>query len=299
MDWDWLGALVLGLLGGGTIGAITTAVLTVSHERSERFRDRQFEAAGRFIAEYEVALDAAVEQWEAVTEVGEARERLREALEATREADMEQVGFDVLAELHKALRVGVDMVGRDLPSERAAEEIARSRAVVEQAIENLSSRPLEEPFASTSRELLRAMQQSNPALGRFSEAARGMRTTLHRLLVRVAQRNLLFANEDAEVVEAARQVAESLVALGARILGMGWQGLEEEAEEFGESEQEPEDLEESAQDGIEAEDEDDAISDDIQDTNQLLADFAALANERIRPRPFRPRLGLVANTGAE
>ena len=64
---DWVAALLLGLLGGGTIGAIATALLTVSHERAERFRDRQFEAASRFIAEYEASLTATTEFWEAQT----------------------------------------------------------------------------------------------------------------------------------------------------------------------------------------------------------------------------------------
>ncbi len=257
------------LLGGGTIGAIVTAALTVSHERAERFRDRQFEAAGRFIADYEATLEAVVELWEAVTTLGDAKDQVHDAQGPAREAGREEVGGEVLVELAKALRVGVDLVGRDVSSRWATAEIARSRAVVEQAIENLAGR-MEEPFASANRELLRAVQEASAALARHQEAGRQSRVTLHRLLLRVAQLNLLFAGKDAEVVEAARQATESLVLLAGRVLQIGM-----ESEEFEHEGDESEKEEEAISD---------TISDEIQDANQLLAEFAALANDRVRPR---------------
>jgi hypothetical protein len=271
---DWVAALVVGLFGGGTIGAITTAVLTVSHERAERFRDRQFEAAGRFIADYEAALGAIAELWEAIAEIGAARGRVNDAVGSAQEAGRGEVGAEVLAELAKALRVGVDLVGRDVSSERALEETARSRAVVEQAIETLAGR-MEEPFASANVELLRSVQEVSAALSRYLEAAQQSRGRLHRLLVRVAQLNLLFAGDDAEVVEAARQATESLVLLVGRVLGIGMEGSEESEPQAEEAEQEEE-----------------GISDEIQDANQLLAEFAALANARVRPRPLMHDLGI-------
>jgi hypothetical protein len=184
------------------------------------------------------------------------------------EAGIGEVGIEVLVELAKALRVGVDMVGRDVSSRWATDEIAHSRAVVEQAIENLSGR-MEEPFASANRELLRSVQEASAALARYEEAGRQSRVTLHRLMVRVAQLNLLFAGEDAEVIEAGRQVTESLVLLAGRVLRIGLQSFRE-----------------SEQDGEESEQEEEVISDEIQDANQLLAEFAALANSRVRPQPL-------------
>lgn len=266
---DWLAALLLGLLGGGTIGAIWTASLTVSHERAERFRDRQFEAAGKFIADYETALDGAIELWEAATNLVEAKTEAIDAAGPAEQALKEAVGIDyVLAGVAKAINVGVDLIGRDASSQHAAEEIARSRAVVEQAIDNLSGR-MEEPFASTTRELLRSLQEASDALARCLKASSQARAQLHRALRSVAQLNLLFAGEDAEVVEAARQVAEALVALMSRILQVALVSAED------------------------SEQESDEISDALQDVNQLLGDFAALANARVRPRPLLQDLGFV------
>jgi translation initiation factor 2B subunit (eIF-2B alpha/beta/delta family) len=253
---DWIGALLLGLVSGGTIGAL----LTVSHERAERFRDRQFEAASGFIAVYESTLDAVVELWTAATNVDELKAQIAELTEPLENVLKEAVGIeDVIDELNKAINVGIDLVGREALSEHAAAEIARSRTVIEQAIDKLSSRT-DEPFASSTRELLRAMQDGIDALAQLTVRSRLTRNTLHRLLTRVAQLNLLFAGKDTEVVEAARQTAEALVALARRVIGLF--------------------------DVEDPDDESDAISDAIQGANQLLADFGSLANDRVRPRPF-------------
>jgi len=153
----------------------------------------EFEAAGRSIADYEATLDAGVELWEAVTELSDAQGQVHDAAGLAQEAGREEVGAEVLIELAKALRVGVDLVGRDV----------------------------------SSRELLRSVQEASAALARFQEAGRQSTVTLHRLMVRVAQLNLLFAGKDAEVVEAARQVTESLVLIAGRVLRMGMESVEE------------------------------------------------------------------------
>jgi len=53
-------ALVVGLIGGGTIGSVTTAWLTTSHERRQAFRDRATEAGARFLDEKDKAVAAIV-----------------------------------------------------------------------------------------------------------------------------------------------------------------------------------------------------------------------------------------------
>jgi hypothetical protein len=262
-------ALLVGLLGGGTIGAIVTALLTVSHQRSERFRDRQFEAASGFTADYEAALDSVIEFWEAATNVADSKLRVGKAVPAATKANRETIASDVLVELSKAINVGLDLVGRDVSTERATEEIARSRAIIEQAIENLSGQ-MEEPFASTHRELLRAMEEASVAIDRFGRAGCNTTIDLHRSQVRVAQLNLLFAGEDTEVVEGARLTLEALVAIGNRVLVLLQARLDESDE----------DAEDDGDTGL------DSISDDIQDANERLARFAALANQRVRPRPL-------------
>lgn len=51
-------ALLLALIGGGTIGAVLTTLLRHSHERDERHRERALQAATDFLAAYERALGA-------------------------------------------------------------------------------------------------------------------------------------------------------------------------------------------------------------------------------------------------
>jgi hypothetical protein len=270
---DLVAALLLGLVSGGTIGAIGTAFLTVSHERAERFRDRQFEAASMFMADFEAALDSAVALWEAATGLEETRDRVREATDPAHQFVTKGVEVDVLGYLNKAINVGLDLIGRSW-SERAGEEIARSRAVIEEAIENLSART-DEPFASTSMELLRSLQEASDALTELIEASRHSSARLRRVVVGLPKLNLLFAGEDAEVVEAARQAVETLVAL---LSGVMRSTMETVFEAERKSDHEPEE-------------ESDGIGDEIQDLNQLLADFAALANARVRPRPLMHDLG--------
>jgi hypothetical protein len=53
-------ALVVGLIGGGTVGSLTTAWLTTSHERRQGFRERASEAAAAFLDDKEKAVAAIV-----------------------------------------------------------------------------------------------------------------------------------------------------------------------------------------------------------------------------------------------
>lgn len=56
-----VGALIIGLASGSTIGAVVTALLTVSHERNERYRERALEATISFLAARKRAIAAVVE----------------------------------------------------------------------------------------------------------------------------------------------------------------------------------------------------------------------------------------------
>jgi hypothetical protein len=223
-------ALLLALIGGGTIGAVLTAVLRHSHERDERHRERALKAATDFLAAYDRALGAVADvqgrapvaraagmaMKERTGRFLEMSKDLVEAARELRESERTRGGGDgqddgplggALRALYEVYEVtkAQEVMPRDLVA------VGDAVSQIEAALPRLADMP--PPFRGFGKELrevlsdIRLAFKTGDALGASMDASAEATNALQ------AQRPMilvLFASEGEDVVRAAVKVVDGL-----------------------------------------------------------------------------------------
>lgn len=231
-------SLILGFLGGSAVGAVATALITVSHQRRERLRDRMLQAAEAFLTAVERAQEALWQFIAAATELLESKNAAIAHAEMAKKQALDhhaawvasgQPDEDVPEPFQRAIRIfdvfeAADGVANPLDLERR-DEAERATESARKAIQDLlvyEGETALAPLAGVLRESIRKQSRFMTALKTLGDRAEGARESLQRVHSTVPRIVLLYPGNDEDHSEAAQEAnttKEALLDLFQQISG--------------------------------------------------------------------------------